>query len=81
MDIFQIVFGSYVLTYVMSYVLLKRMWIEEFKNWTKGDRRITLLMSLLGPFALIVAFFMWIESRCKVYAKRLSKTADEPAKW
>ena len=58
---------------VGAYLVWRHDWRKRF-GWTRGDRRIALLLCAFGPFALIAAIMTsrvagWIES------------GDPPAKW
>ncbi len=61
---------------IPSYLWLRRLWINDFKKWTKGDRARMLALSIFaGPVGLIVAAI--------IHGSQLSekRSNDDLANW
>ena len=58
---------------VLNYITLKNMIIKDGYGWTKGDRRMNILISLIGPIGFFWGLF--------TYLLRSIDCNDEPAKW
>jgi len=58
--------------YILAYILMKRESVKSLQEWTKGDRRFCLIVSLLGPGTILTALIL-------IGIRKLRN--DEPASW
>ena len=65
---------NWALCVVLGYVLVRSYWRRELGHWLAGDRRIALVLALLGPAVLLAMVLTWLSERC-------SDNGNKPAGW
>lgn len=56
----------YLISSVITYVIMKHDWIRIGCRWTRGTRKMVVVLSLLSPIMLVVALvtaFGWLLDR------------------
>lgn len=68
-----LVFG-YIVSLVLSYIILKRCLLNGSDGWTCGDRIIGIIISIGGPISLVGSLFAY-------FIISIWINFDKPAKW
>jgi len=68
----------YLIGCILSYLLYRDDWTYTFNEWTVGDRRRAIAVSIFSWLTVIIGLSYYVDNHCKF---NFRKDNNKPSKW